>query len=185
MPIKLRNGPSPLRSVTTSRKVPQGHEDKNSSRASLFTFASVTRHVVLNTWCAPQEATMTSFITASSTPVPRTVTYRMRDRLAVSRSLLGDPAQIRQEARARTRADVGFWGLRRMFFSNRGLPLGDREAADRYGADHCTRLAAKRSFKVEHISAGSMAVCLRPAGDYRCYWTRREMLSDFPEKPAT
>lgn len=55
----------------------------------------------------------------------------------------------------------------------------DALAAARYARLHCIELKAGGKGKVEDISLSSMQVCLRPPGDDRCYWTRREMLADY------
>jgi hypothetical protein len=57
----------------------------------------------------------------------------------------------------------------------------DALGAARHAKSHCIDLNAGSKGKVEAISLESMQVCLRPAGDHRCYWTRREMLTDYRE----
>jgi hypothetical protein len=55
----------------------------------------------------------------------------------------------------------------------------DALGAAHHAKSHCIDLIAGSKGKVEDASLESMQVCLRPAGDHRCYWTRREMLTDY------
>jgi hypothetical protein len=55
----------------------------------------------------------------------------------------------------------------------------DALGAAHHAKSHCIDLIAGSKGKVEDASLESMQVCLRPAGDQRCYWTRREMLTDY------
>jgi hypothetical protein len=55
----------------------------------------------------------------------------------------------------------------------------DALGAARHAKSHCIDLNAGSKGKVEDTSLESMQVCLRPTGDLRCYWTRREMLTDY------
>jgi hypothetical protein len=57
----------------------------------------------------------------------------------------------------------------------------DALGAAHHAKSHCIDLIAGSKGKVEDASLQSMQVCLRPAGDHRCYWTRREMLTDYRE----
>jgi hypothetical protein len=57
----------------------------------------------------------------------------------------------------------------------------DALGAARHAKSHCIDLNAGSKGKVEDTSLESVQVCLRPAGDHRCYWTRREMLTDYRE----
>jgi hypothetical protein len=57
----------------------------------------------------------------------------------------------------------------------------DALAAARHAQLHCVDLNAGKQGEVEDTSAWSMQVCFRPAGESRCYWTRREMLTDYEE----
>jgi len=54
----------------------------------------------------------------------------------------------------------------------------DALGAARHAKSHCIDLNAGSKGKVEDTALESMQVCLRPTGDHRCYWTRREMLTD-------
>ena len=54
----------------------------------------------------------------------------------------------------------------------------DALGAAHHAKSHCIDLNAGSKGEVEHVSLESMQVCLRPTGDQRCYWTRREMLTD-------
>jgi putative hemolysin len=55
----------------------------------------------------------------------------------------------------------------------------DALGAAHHAKSHCIDLNAGSKGTVEDSSLESMQVCLRPTGDHRCYWTRREMLADY------
>lgn len=57
----------------------------------------------------------------------------------------------------------------------------DALGAAHHAKSHCIDLNAGSKGKVENASLESMQVCLRLAGGHRCYWTRREMLTDYRE----
>ena len=55
----------------------------------------------------------------------------------------------------------------------------DALGAAHHAKSHCIDLNAGSKGTVEDTSLESMQVCLRPTGNHRCYWTRREMLADY------
>jgi hypothetical protein len=55
----------------------------------------------------------------------------------------------------------------------------DALGAARYAQLHWVDLKEGSKGVVEDTSHWSMQVCLRPVNKYRCYWTRREMLTDY------
>lgn len=85
---------------------------------------------------------------------------------------IGSPAEMR----------ASFYGCRNSDDLGRIVTYirqNDALAAARHAQIHCVDLNAGRQGKVEDTSPSSMQVCFRPAGDSRCYWTRREMLTDY------
>jgi hypothetical protein len=75
-----------------------------------------------------------------------------------------------------------FYGCESSYDLSRIVELvqeSDALGAARHAKTHCIDLNAGSKGKVEVTSLESMQVCLRPAGDHRCYWTRREMLADY------